>query len=103
MKTSKTNFRLPDDLVEKADVVADLTHRNRTEVLKEALRTYFDAVEDDDQFRETVVESYLDGAIDFETLATFVGRRDAAAVRASKELLENGEEIARELAEAADE
>jgi predicted transcriptional regulator len=103
MGTNRVDFRLPDDLVEKADVVADLTHRNRTEVVKEALRSYFDDVEDDDRFRETVVEYYLDDAIDFETLVAFVGRRDAEAIRASKGLLESGEEIARDLADAADE
>jgi predicted transcriptional regulator len=34
--TRKVNFRLPDELVEKADVAAEVSNKNRTEIVKEA-------------------------------------------------------------------
>ena len=49
------------------------------------------------QGRSTSV--YLDDEIDFGVLKGFVGRQDAESVRASKELLERGDEIADDLAE----
>lgn len=51
-----------------------------------------------DRFRELVVELHLDGSIDFATLEELVGRQDAEAIRASKRILDQGEELAAELA-----
>lgn len=99
MGARRVNFRLPEDLVEKADVAASVTHRDRTELVREALRSYLAEMEDDDAFREAVVELYLDGEIEFETLAEFVGRQDAESVRASRELLDDGEDVADDLAD----
>lgn len=98
MGTTRVNFRIPDELVEKADVAAEITHKNRTEIVKEALREYFDDIEDDDRFKEAVVELYLEDQISFEILTEFVSRQDAEAVRASKTILEHGDELADELA-----
>lgn len=97
--TRKVNFRLPDELVEKADVAAEVSHKNRTEIIKEALQQYLQEVEDDEKFKEAVVELYLDDEIGFDTLKQFVGRQDAESVRGSKALLEQGEDLADELAE----
>jgi predicted transcriptional regulator len=96
VSTTKVNFRLPDSLVEKADVAAEVAHKNRTEVVKEALQQYFREVEDDEAFKEAVVELYLDDGIGFDALVEFVGRQDAEAIRASKEILDRGDEIAEE-------
>ncbi len=98
MGTTRVNFRLPEELVEKADVAAEVTHRNRTEILKEALQAYFEEVEDNEKFKEAVVELYLDDRIEFETLRAFIGRQDAEAVRTSKTILDQGEELADDLA-----
>ena len=97
--TTKVNFRLPDELIEKADVAAEVTHKNRTDIIVEALQEYLEEVEDDEKFREAVVELYLDGEIGFEALKEFVGRQDAESIKASKNLLEQGDELADELAE----
>jgi len=99
MSTKRVNFRLPEELVEQADIAAEVTHKNRTEVLVEALQQYLAEMEDDERFRESVVELYLDGTVAFDTLAEIVGRQDAEAVRASKELLDDGEALADEIAE----
>jgi len=99
MSTKRVNFRLPEELIAQADVAAEVTHKNRTEILVEALRQYLEAKESDESFREAVVELYLDDQIEFEKLADVIGRQDAESVRASKQLLDNGEELADDLAE----
>lgn len=99
MGTTRVNFRLPEDLIKKADVAAEVTHKNRTEILIEALQEYLEEVEDDEKFKETVVELYLDDQISFDVLKEFIGRQDAEAVRASKNVLDQGEDLADDLAE----
>lgn len=99
MGTTKVNFRLPEDLVEKADVAAEVSKKNRTEIVTEALQEYFEEIEDDERFREAVVELYLDDQIGFDVLKEFIGRQDAESVRASKKILDQGEELAEDLAD----
>jgi metal-responsive CopG/Arc/MetJ family transcriptional regulator len=99
MSTKRVNFRLPEELIAQADVAAEVTHKNRTEILIEALRQYLEEKESDESFREAVVELYLDDQIEFEKLAEVIGRQDAESVRASKQVLDRGEELADDLAE----
>lgn len=99
MGTTRVNFRLPDDLLEKADIAAEITHKNRTDIITEALQEYLDAVEDNEEFKEAVVDLYLDDQIGFEVLKEFLGRQDAEAVRASKTLLDQGDDLADEMAD----
>jgi metal-responsive CopG/Arc/MetJ family transcriptional regulator len=94
MGTTRVNFRLPDKLLEKADIAAEITHKNRTELIKEALQEYLDEVEDDAEFKEAVVNLYLDDKISFEILKAFIGRQDAEAVQASKTILDQGDDLA---------
>lgn len=99
MGTKRVNFRLPEELIAQADVAAEVTHKNRTEILIEALRQYLEHKESDESFREAVVELYLDNQIEFERLTEVIGRQDAESVRASKQVLDRGEELADDLAE----
>jgi metal-responsive CopG/Arc/MetJ family transcriptional regulator len=99
MSTKRVNFRLPEELIAQADVAAEVTHKNRTEILIEALRQYLEEKESDESFREAVVELYLDDQIGFEKLADVIGRQDAESVRASKQVLDQGEELADKLAD----
>lgn len=96
--TTRVNFRLPDELVQKADVAAKVSHKDRTEVVVEALRDYLREVEDREEFKEAVVELYLDDEIELDALQEFVGRQDAESIRASKALLEQGDDLADDLA-----
>ena len=97
--STRVNFRLPENLLDKADVAAEVSQKNRTEVVKEALQGYLKEIEDDEKFREAVVELYLDDKMGFETLKEFIGRQDAESIRASKNILDQGEELADEMAE----
>jgi metal-responsive CopG/Arc/MetJ family transcriptional regulator len=99
MSNTRVNFRLPEDLVDKADVAAEVNKRNRTEIVKEALQDYIEDVERDEKFKGAVVELYLDDRIGFELLKEFIGRQDAESVRASKTILDRGDKLADELAD----
>lgn len=99
MGTTHVNFRFPEELIEKADVAAKVTHKNRTEIVTEALRECLDEIGDEEAFKEDAIELYLDDDIGFETLKEFLGRQDAESVRASKQLLDDGEALAESLAE----
>ncbi|WP_224333790.1 CopG family transcriptional regulator [Haloprofundus halobius] len=99
MGTKRVNFRLPEELITHADIAAEITHKNRTELLVEALRQYLEEIESEEKFREAVVDLYLDDQIEFGILVDIIGRQDAEAVRASKEVLDRGEELADKLAD----
>lgn len=99
MSTKRVNFRLPEELITQADIAAEVTHKNRTEVLIEALRQYLEEKESEESFREAVVELYLDDQIEFADLADVIGQQDAEAVRSSKNVLDRGEELADDLAD----
>lgn len=99
MSTRKVNFRLPEELVTHADIAAEVTHKNRTELLIEALREYLKEIESEESFQEAVVELYLADELDFETLIDIIGRQDAEAVRTSKQLLDQGDDLADKLAD----
>lgn len=99
MSTTRVNFRIPEELLEKADVAAKVTHRNRTDIVIGALREYLADVEDEASFKEELVELYLDDEIDFDALHAFIGRQDAESVRSSKAILDRGDELAEELSQ----
>lgn len=99
MSTTRVNFRIPEELIEKADVAAKLTHRNRTEIVTDALRSYLDDIEDEDAFKQELVERYLDEDISYDVLKEFLGRQDAEAVRSSKTILDDGEDLADDMAD----
>jgi Arc/MetJ-type ribon-helix-helix transcriptional regulator len=93
MGTTKVNFRLPNELVEKTDVAAEVSYKNRTEIIRDALQQYLQELEDDEAFQEVAAELYLDGEIGFETLKGIIGRQDAETVRSSKTVLEQDDDF----------
>ena len=97
-RSKRVNFRLPKELIDLADVTAKIKHKNRTDIVKEALDEHLHKVMDED-FKQKVIDLYLDDKIEYETLKKIVGREDAEAVRDSKEILDRGEELAKELSE----
>ena len=99
MGSTRVNFRLPEELMQKADVVAEVSKKNRTDIVKEALQEYLTDVEDDETFKEAVVELYLNDQIGFDIFKEVIGRQDAESIRTSKQILDQGEALADELAE----
>lgn len=96
--TTRVNFRLPEKLLEKADVTAEATHRNRTELMKEALREYLGNFENDEDFKKKVVELYLDEELGFEEMKAVLGKQDAESVKATSDILDKSDEKAAKLA-----
>lgn len=79
MCTSRVNFRIPEELIEKAGVATQITHKSQTEIVTEALQNY---PEDIETHKQGIIELYLNEQIGFETLREFIGRQNAKSVRA---------------------
>ena len=99
MGTTKVNFRLPNELVERVDVATEVSHKNRAEIVRDALQQHLQELEDNESFQEVAVELYLNGGIRFETLKEIIGRQDAETVQPSRTLLEQDDDLTDELAE----
>ena len=95
---TRVNLRLPDELVEKTDILAKLEYKNRTDVIKSALSEYLRRVETTMQLREKAVESYLDDKLTYNELAVAIGRQNAESVKVSKRLLDRSDRIAEDIA-----
>ncbi|KXB04621.1 CopG family transcriptional regulator [candidate division MSBL1 archaeon SCGC-AAA382A03] len=98
MGTKRINVRLPERLVREADGIAKVEHKNRTELIKEALNDYLQKFEREEEFKEKIVDLYLDGSISYDILEAVIGKRDAVAVKTSRNILERGSELADEMA-----
>ena len=94
----RIDLRLPNELVEKTDILAKLEYKNRTEVVRNALAEYLRKIETTMQLREKAVESYLDDKLTYNELAVVIGRQNAESVKVSKRLLERGNRIAEDIA-----
>ncbi len=97
-ESKRVNFRLPKELIDIADVTAKVEHKNRTEIVKEALDEHLQETMDE-EFKQKVIDLYMRDEIDYEVLKEVVGREDAEAVKSSKEILDQGDELAEELSE----
>lgn len=94
----KISARFPEDLLEEIDTIAELEHTDRTTVMKKALREFIDKELDEGRLRELAVRRYLDGALAYDRLKILIGRDNAQTVRASKRIMDKGEELAGKLA-----
>lgn len=99
MSNTPVDNRLPEALLARVDVAAAVTDSTRTEVVIEALGQYLETKTSDEQFQEAVVDLFLAGEIEYNGLVEVIGRQDAEAVRASKEMIDAGEELADGLSE----
>jgi len=96
--TKKISARFPEELLDEVDLIASLEHMDRTELMKQALREFLKKMARDHAFRGKLVELYLEGKLPFKKLELVLGKEEAAAVRASREILKQGERLARKLA-----
>lgn len=55
-KTTRVSVRLPDELLAKTDVAAEVTHKTRTEIVEGAVLKCLEEIEDDESFKEAVIE-----------------------------------------------
>ncbi len=97
-RTKRVNFRLPKELIDIADVTAKVEHKNRTEVVKEALSDHLNETMNE-EFKQKVIDLYLDEEISYEVLKEILGREDAEAVKSSKDILDQSDDLAEKLSE----
>ena len=98
MVTKKISARFPAELLEKMDLVASMEHMDRTELMKQAIREFLKDAMRDPGVKGKVVEFYLEGRLSYKKLEIILGKEDAAAARASRELMKQGAALARKLA-----
>jgi hypothetical protein len=93
----RVQFRAPQGLVERTDVLATVLETDRTDVIISALREYLRDTAHDDELKQEIAEAYYDDDISFEQLKDLVGHEEAANFRVlktqlSEEFLEDAEE-----------
>jgi predicted DNA-binding protein len=94
----KISARLPEELLEEVDALAELEASDRTTIMKQALREYLDRERTDTKLKELAVRRFLEGRINYRVLCHLLGPEEAEAVRTSKRLLDQGAKLARKLA-----
>ncbi|MFB6179979.1 MAG: hypothetical protein ABEI77_09680, partial [Halorientalis sp.] len=80
----RVHFLGPDRVIEKADALADVLDKDRTDIIVEALQEYIAEKTSDEQFERMVADLYYEDRLDFETVATLVGRDTAQRFRLLK-------------------
>lgn len=87
--TQRVHFHSPVQLIERVDAIATIFHKDRTEILNEALREYVDETANDDSFQGIVANEYYEERLDFETVKQLVGADAAQRFRLLKRDLDN--------------
>ncbi len=91
----RVQFRAPQELVDRADSLAEVLDSDRTGVLIDALREYLRDAAHDDEVKQEIADAYYAEKITFDELVGLVGHEEAANFRVLKEQLETDvEEIA---------
>lgn len=98
MDKKKISARFPEDLLEEIDTVAKLEYKDRTALMKEALKEYIDRGLEEGRLKEEATRRYLRGDLTYHQLEKLLGVEDAQAIKASRQLLEEGERLAKKLA-----
>lgn len=93
----RVQFRAPQGLVERTDVLATVLETDRTDVIISALREYLRDAAHNDELKQEIAEAYYDDDVSFEQLKALVGHEEAANFRVlktqlSEEFLEDAEE-----------
>ena len=93
----RVQFRAPQGLVERTDVLATVLETDRTDVIISALREYLRDAAHNDELKQEIAEAYYDDDVSFEQLKALVGHEEAANFRVlktqlSEEFLKDAEE-----------
>lgn len=82
--TRRVHFNSPERLVERADAMASLLHKDRTDLLNEALRGYVEETAEQDSFQQLVANEYYEGRLGFDVVKQLVGAEVAQRFRLLK-------------------
>lgn len=86
--TRRVHFNSPQQLVERVDAIASLLHKDRTDLLNEALRENVQETAKQDAFQQLVANEFYEGRLEFETVKQLVGTDTAQRFRLLKADLE---------------
>ena len=89
---------LPEELIEKTDILAKLEYKNRAELIKSALKEYIGRIENIEKLKERATELYLADKLEYNELVIIIGRQNAESVKASKRILDRGNKVAKDIA-----
>lgn len=87
--TRRVHFLGPEHLIERADAVAEVLDKDRTDIIIEALREYIAETAGDETFQQLIAEAYYDDRIDHETVITVVGHDTARRFQLLKQDLDD--------------
>ena len=85
---TRVDFNAPASLVDRADAVADLDGKSRTQLLIEALRRELDERTDDESFRRRLREAYYDDEVEFSVVESVLGTEEAMRLQLLKRSLD---------------
>lgn len=83
-ETQRVHFHSPEQLIERVDAIANILHKDRTDILNEALREYVMDAADSDSFQQLVANEYYEDRLDFDTVKQLVGTDTAQQFRLLK-------------------
>lgn len=86
-RKSRVDFNAPASLVAEADTVADLLDTSRTSLLVDALRARLDEIAADESFRRRLAEAYYADRVDFDAVASVLGKEEATRLRLLRQSL----------------
>ena len=81
-------FHAPSRLVDRADALAAVLGKDRTNILVTALHEYLQTAAHDDGLSPEIAAAYYDDEISFEQLNALVGAEEAANLRVLKQQLD---------------
>lgn len=84
----RVQFRAPNRLIDRADALAAVLGKDRTDVLVTALREYLQEAAHDDALTQEIAAANYDDEITYEQLKALVGAEEAANLRVLKQQLE---------------
>jgi predicted DNA-binding protein len=90
MSKTKVSLRIPNDLLERTTVVAEITRKSRGEIVSDALRDHLAELETQAAFKEDVFDLYLNGQISLETLDRVLDSEDPESAHITKTLFDRG-------------
>lgn len=94
----RVNFRADERLLERADALAAVEHKDRTTVIHEALEAFIDSEVENEGVRRAIANAYFDDDLTDEQVRLLVGVEDARTLRAQKRQLED-DALAEDLAD----
>jgi predicted esterase len=99
MEPKSITVEIPDELLQKTNIVAGTRDESRSVVVTEALETYLTDLEAEKAFKQKLVGHYLDREIGDDALDVFLQRRDAEAVRSARQILDDAESLAERMSD----